>query len=64
MTISTAKPPIFWKDNETIKEQIYKWKPERIQNLIYQIASIELKIKKNLKNSLYLLTDFILEQAS
>ena len=64
LTISTAKPPIFWKDKETIKQQIYKWKPENIKQLIYKLNEIELLIKKNINNSINLITDFILEQAS
>ena len=29
LTISSAKPPIFWKDKEITKQQIYKWTPEK-----------------------------------
>ena len=64
LTISSAKPPIFWKDKEITKKQIQKWSTPKIKNLIYQINSIELNIKKNTNNSLYLLSDFILEQTS
>ena len=35
-----------------------------LKNLIYKINEIELHIKKNLNNSLNLITDFILEQCS
>ena len=31
LTISSAKPPIFWKDKEITKQQIFKWKPENIK---------------------------------
>ena len=64
LTISSAKPPIFWKEKEITKQQIYKWKPENIKKLIYQLSNIELITKKNLNNSLNLLSDFILEQSS
>ena len=64
LTISSAKPPIFWKDKEITKQQIYKWKPERIKSLIYRIIELELIIKKNLNNSVNLITDFVLEQAA
>ena len=47
-TISSAKPPIFWKDKEITKQQIYKWKPEILKKLIYKLNEIELQIKKNL----------------
>ena len=64
LTISSAKPPIFWKDKEITKQQIYKWQPSRIKTLIYKINELELIIKKNYDNSLNLITDFILELAS
>ena len=64
LTISSAKPPIFWKDKEITKQQIYKWAPENIKQLIYKLSEIELLIKKNINNSINLITDFILSQAS
>ena len=63
LTISSAKPPIFWKDKEITKQQIKSWKPESIKNLIYKLTDIELLIKKNLNNSINFITDFILEQS-
>ena len=63
-TISSAKPPIFWKDKEITKQQIYKWTPENIKKLIYKLNGLELQIKKNINSSMYLITDFILEQSS
>ena len=64
LTISSAKPPIFWKDKEIVKQQIYKWKPENIKRLIYKMSELELLIKKNLNNSINLVSDFILDQAT
>ena len=64
LTISSAKPPIFWKDKEIIKQQIYKWTPENIKQLIYKLNETELVIKKNINNSVNIISDFILEQAS
>ena len=64
LTISSAKPPIFWKDKEITKQQIYKWTPENIKQLIYKLSEIEFLIKKNINNSINLITDFILYQAS
>ena len=64
LTISSAKPPIFWKDKEITKQQIYKWTPENIKQLIYKLSEIELLIKKNINNSINLITDFILHEAS
>ena len=64
LTISSAKPPIFWKEKEIIKQQIYKWKPNNIKQLIYTLNSTELQIKKNINNSINLITDFIILQSS
>ena len=64
LTISKAKPPIFWKDKELTKQQIYKWEPDNIKQLIYKLNEIELLIKKNFNNSLNLITDFVIEQSS
>ena len=33
-TIASSKPPIFWKEKEIVKQQIYKWKPKDIKNII------------------------------
>ena len=62
LTISNARPPIFWKDKEIVKQQIFNWEPEKIKKLIYKINKIELLIKKNMQNSVNLVRDFILEQ--
>ena len=64
LTISTAKPPIFWKDKEITKQQIIKWTPENIKQLIYRLNDMELLIKKNINNSINLVIDFILNQTS
>ena len=64
LTISAAKPPIFWKDKEITKKQVHQWKPENIKELIYRLNEIELLIKKNLNISVNLITDFILEQSA
>ena len=63
-TISSAKPPIFWKEKEITKQQIYKWKPENIKQLIYTLSETELQIKKNINNSINVITDFVLSLSS
>jgi len=63
LTISSAKPPIFWKEKEITKQQIQKWKPRNIRKLIYALSEIELQIKKNINNSINIITDFILLQS-
>tara|TARA_Y100000591_G_scaffold88281_1_gene74424 strand:- start:859 stop:1839 length:981 start_codon:yes stop_codon:yes gene_type:complete len=62
LTISSAKPPIFWKEKEITKQQIIKWKPENIKELIYSLNELEHILKKNINNSIYLMTNFILEE--
>ena len=47
-----------------VKQQIKNWKINEIKNLIFDIHDMELKSKKNLNNSIYLTTDFILEKVS
>ena len=64
ITISNARPPIFWKEKEITVQQIQKWKPKKIKQLIYKLNELELNIKKNFNNSICLTTDFILEQSA
>ena len=64
LTISSAKPPIFWKEKEITKQQIYKWSSKNIKQLIYALSETELQIKKNINNSINLITDFILSHSS
>ena len=64
LTISSAKPPIFWKEKEITKQQILKWSSKNIKQLIYSLSETELQIKKNINNSINLITDFILFQSS
>jgi len=61
--ISYFKPPIFWKEKEFVKKQTFAWTLENIQKLIYKINNIELMSKKNNINSLFIVSDFILESA-
>ena len=64
ITLSEAKPPIFWKEKDIIKLQLLKWKPEMIKKLIANINDIELEIKKNSSSSLNILMNFIFNQIS
>ncbi len=57
--ISLTRPPIFWKDKENVKIQANKWSLNDLKNKIFQISEIETLIKTNSKNSLNLLSDFI-----
>ena len=64
LTISSAKPPIFWKDKEITKQQVFKLPPGDTKFLIYKVNELELLIKQNINNPINLVTDFILEQTS
>ena len=59
--ISSAKPPIFWKDKEITKKQILNWTTADLKKVIYELSDIELMIKKNFNNSVNLITDFLIQ---
>jgi len=60
-TLSDSKPPIFWKDKEIVKQQISKWNSKKIENLIFYLNDVELEIKKNINNSIQIVSNLILE---
>ncbi len=57
--ISNAKPPIFWKEKETIKNQIVSWNYDDLKRKIYELNDIEYLAKSNTNSSLNLISDFI-----
>ncbi len=57
--IMNVKPPIFWKDKENVKKQVNEWKINDLKEKIYKISEIESIIKNNSKNSLNIVSDFI-----
>ncbi len=63
-TIGNAKPPIFWKEKEIIKQQIKSWKIDKAQELIGEINQIELNLKKYSVDNVYFLTNFLLEKSN
>lgn len=63
-TISSSRPPIFWKNKEIIRQQIIKWKPNHIKELIFGLNNVELQIKKNSLNSINILTNFIIDKSN
>ena len=63
LTISSYKPPIFWKDKEIVKNQILKWKVNEVENLLFNLKNVELSTKKYSTNSLKIIYDFILGTA-
>ena len=63
-TLANAKPPIFWKDKDIVKQQIKVWTSKKIKETIYKLNELEILVKKNSFNSIHLITDFILEKSS
>ena len=61
-TISSAKPPIFWKDKNITEKQIKSWKLNNLKILLYKINEIELFTKKNLSLSVKMIHDLIIKQ--
>jgi len=58
---STYKPPIFWKDKETIQNQLNELTINQINLLIKKVNILELLIKKNSQLSKKLINNFIFE---
>jgi DNA polymerase-3 subunit delta len=59
--LSAARPPIFWKDKDIVKQQLNIWSLSEIKFLIYKVNKLELTIKKNNQISDQILNNFILE---
>ena len=57
--ISNMRPPIFWKEKESVKKQAIIWKIDELKSRIYKINEIEFLIKSNSGKSLNLVSDFI-----
>ena len=57
--ISNTRPPIFWKEKESVKNQVRSWKKKDLMNKIYEINEIESLIKSNSNNSVNIISDFI-----
>ncbi len=63
-TISSAKPPIFWKDKDLIKQQIINWTPEKLKEVIYNLNELEILVKQVSINPFNLISNFILEKST
>ena len=59
LTISSYKPPIFWKEKDVVKKQIQLWSGDEVKTMIYKINDLEVLVKKNSNNSLNFVSDFI-----
>ena len=58
--IMSAKPPVFWKDKISVKKQAKTWVLSELKNKIYEINDIESLIKINSRNSINLISDFVI----
>ena len=63
-TIANAKPPIFWKDKQLVKQQINRWTYKQIKKILFEINEIELQIKKNNINPVNIISNFVLDTSS
>ena len=59
LTISSFKPPIFWKEKDVVKKQIQSWSRNEVKKIIYRVNNLEILIKKNSNNSLNFVSDFV-----
>ena len=64
VTINNAKPPIFWKEKNVVKDQVNLWSVEKLKNLIMEINDVEYQIKKNSFNSINFTINFLLEKSN
>ncbi len=58
--IASIKPPIFWKEKDIVKTQAKLWQINDLKGKIYKINDIEALIKNNSKNSLNIISDFVI----
>ena len=59
--IASAKPPIFWKEKNLVKQQLNNWSLKNIKFLLNTVNDLELIIKKNNQIANYVTHNFILE---
>ena len=58
--IANTKPPIFWKEIESIKIQVNSWKLKDLKSKMYALSEIEILVKSNSQNSINLVSDYII----
>ena len=62
-TIQNAKPPIFWKDKEIIRQQIIQWTPKQLSEAIFDLTELELQVKRNYENAIFIISNFIINSS-
>ena len=63
-TISSYKPPIFWKEKDIVKKQIQTTNHEIVENLMIKTNELEHLVKKKPSMSINIVTDFIIDQVN
>ena len=58
--LASAKPPIFWKEKNLVKQQLNIWSLKDIRFLLNTVNDLELIIKKNIQISNHVTNNFIL----
>jgi DNA polymerase-3 subunit delta len=59
--LASAKPPIFWKEKNLVKQQLNIWSLKDIRFLLNTVNDLELIIKKNIQISNHVTNNFILK---
>ena len=59
LTISSFKPPIFWKEKDIVKKQAQSWSTHEVREIIYKINDLEALVKKNTANSMLFVSNFV-----
>lgn len=62
LTITKAKPPIFWKDKDLVKEQLTKRSYNNIKQLIFDLNDLEKSVKKNINLSINIISNFMIQE--
>jgi len=57
--ISTARPPIFWKDIPLIKTQLKNWNIDELKKIILEINNVEVECKKSYDNATIIFLNFL-----
>ena len=57
-TIAVFRPPIFWKEKNTVKQQMSNWSEDEVKEKIFEISNLEILIKRS-TSSINLVSDLI-----
>ena len=62
ITINNYRPPIFWKDKDTLKRQLKIYSLREINKIITNLNEIELKLKQRPQVSNQIIANFIIDK--